>query len=81
MTAKIKSERLRRLISHGYFAPELPPQTDGAGPGNRDNWRCLLLREMLSIGPVALHSVHPLRNLKKKDLFVVAPHGRARARS
>lgn len=25
MTAKTKSERLRRLISHGYFAPELPP--------------------------------------------------------
>lgn len=25
MTAKSKSERLRRLLSHGYFAPELPP--------------------------------------------------------
>lgn len=25
MTANSKSERLRRLISHGYFAPELPP--------------------------------------------------------
>lgn len=25
MTAKTKSERFRRLISHGYFAPELPP--------------------------------------------------------
>jgi hypothetical protein len=25
MTAKTKSERLRRLVSHGYFAPELPP--------------------------------------------------------
>lgn len=25
MTAKTKSERLRRLISHGFFAPELPP--------------------------------------------------------
>jgi hypothetical protein len=25
MTAKTKSERLRRLLSHGYFAPELPP--------------------------------------------------------
>jgi hypothetical protein len=25
MTAKNKSERLRRLISHGYFAPELLP--------------------------------------------------------
>lgn len=25
MTAKNKSERLKRLISHGYFAPELPP--------------------------------------------------------
>jgi hypothetical protein len=25
MSAKTKSERLRRLISHGYFAPELPP--------------------------------------------------------
>lgn len=24
MTAKTKSERLRRLLSHGYFAPELP---------------------------------------------------------
>jgi len=25
VTAKNKSERLRRLLSHGYFAPELPP--------------------------------------------------------
>jgi hypothetical protein len=25
MTAKTKSDRFRRLISHGYFAPELPP--------------------------------------------------------
>jgi hypothetical protein len=25
VTAKTKSERLRRLLSHGYFAPELPP--------------------------------------------------------
>lgn len=25
MTAKTKSERFRRIISHGYFAPELPP--------------------------------------------------------
>ena len=25
MTARTKSERLRRLVSHGYFAPELPP--------------------------------------------------------
>lgn len=25
MTAKTKSHRLRRLLSHGYFAPELPP--------------------------------------------------------
>jgi hypothetical protein len=25
MTAKTKSERFRRLLSHGYFAPELPP--------------------------------------------------------
>lgn len=25
MTAKTKTERLRRLLSHGYFAPELPP--------------------------------------------------------
>jgi hypothetical protein len=25
MTAKTKSDRLRRLLSHGYFAPELPP--------------------------------------------------------
>lgn len=25
MVAKTKSERLRRLLSHGYFAPELPP--------------------------------------------------------
>jgi hypothetical protein len=25
MSAKTKSERTRRLISHGYFAPELPP--------------------------------------------------------
>uniref|UniRef100_A0A973WJX4 RNA-directed DNA polymerase n=2 Tax=Bradyrhizobium quebecense TaxID=2748629 RepID=A0A973WJX4_9BRAD len=25
MSAKTKSERLRRLASHGYFAPELPP--------------------------------------------------------
>jgi hypothetical protein len=25
MSAKTKSERLRRLLSHGYFAPELPP--------------------------------------------------------
>ncbi|NTJ41242.1 RNA-directed DNA polymerase [Agrobacterium larrymoorei] len=25
MTAKTKSDRLRRLVSHGYFAPELPP--------------------------------------------------------
>src|SRR5262245_61146308 len=25
MSAKSKSERLRRLVSHGYFAPELPP--------------------------------------------------------
>lgn len=25
MTAKTKSQRLKRLISHGYFAPELPP--------------------------------------------------------
>lgn len=25
MSAKTKSERLKRLISHGYFAPELPP--------------------------------------------------------
>jgi hypothetical protein len=25
MTAKTKSERPRRLVSHGYFAPELPP--------------------------------------------------------
>ncbi|WP_299671800.1 RNA-directed DNA polymerase [uncultured Roseobacter sp.] len=25
MTAKTKSERFRRLISHGFFAPELPP--------------------------------------------------------
>lgn len=25
MTSKTKSERLRRLVSHGYFAPELPP--------------------------------------------------------
>jgi hypothetical protein len=25
MIAKTKSERLRRLVSHGYFAPELPP--------------------------------------------------------
>ena len=25
MSAKTKSERLRRLVSHGFFAPELPP--------------------------------------------------------
>lgn len=25
MTAKTKSDRLRRLLSHGFFAPELPP--------------------------------------------------------
>jgi hypothetical protein len=25
MTAKTKSQHLRRLLSHGYFAPELPP--------------------------------------------------------
>jgi hypothetical protein len=25
MSAKTKSKRLKRLISHGYFAPELPP--------------------------------------------------------
>ena len=25
MTAKTKSQRFKRLISHGYFAPELPP--------------------------------------------------------
>src|SRR5689334_3407718 len=25
MSAKTKSKRLQRLISHGYFAPELPP--------------------------------------------------------
>lgn len=25
MTAKTKTDRLKRLISHGYFAPELPP--------------------------------------------------------
>ena len=25
MSAKNKSERLKRLVSHGYFAPELPP--------------------------------------------------------
>lgn len=25
MSSKTKSDRLRRLISHGYFAPELPP--------------------------------------------------------
>jgi hypothetical protein len=25
MRAKTKSERLKRLVSHGYFAPELPP--------------------------------------------------------
>ncbi len=25
MSAKTKSERLKRLVSHGYFAPELPP--------------------------------------------------------
>lgn len=25
MSSKTKSERLKRLISHGYFAPELPP--------------------------------------------------------
>lgn len=25
MTSKTKSERFRRLLSHGYFAPELPP--------------------------------------------------------
>ena len=25
MSAKTKSERLKRLLSHGYFAPELPP--------------------------------------------------------
>lgn len=25
MTARTKSDRLRRLLSHGYFAPELPP--------------------------------------------------------
>ena len=26
MTAKTKSERLKRLVSHGYFAPELLPK-------------------------------------------------------
>lgn len=25
MTAKTKTKRFRRLISHGFFAPELPP--------------------------------------------------------
>ena len=25
MTVKTKSQRFKRLISHGYFAPELPP--------------------------------------------------------
>jgi hypothetical protein len=25
MTAKTKTQRLKRLISHGFFAPELPP--------------------------------------------------------
>jgi hypothetical protein len=25
MTAKTKTQRLRRLVSYGYFAPELPP--------------------------------------------------------
>ena len=25
MTAKTKSDRFRRLLSHGFFAPELPP--------------------------------------------------------
>lgn len=31
MTIKTKSERFRRLVSHGYFAPELPPCFTSAG--------------------------------------------------
>lgn len=55
MTAKTKSERLRRLLSHGYFAPELPP--------------CFVSEDLARNRKVILDSIEALPLVKGKPAF------------
>lgn len=55
MTAKTKSERLRRLISHGYFAPELPP--------------CFVSEDLAKYRASILTAIDALPNVRGKPAF------------
>ncbi|MBR0663074.1 RNA-directed DNA polymerase [Roseomonas hellenica] len=55
MTAKTKSERLRRLLSHGYFAPELPP--------------CFVSHDLAKYRKFTLDRIDALPSIKGKPAF------------
>jgi hypothetical protein len=55
MTAKTKSERLRRLLSHGYFAPELPP--------------CFISEDLAKYRKSILHGIEGFAQIKGKPAF------------
>src|SRR5882724_10817040 len=55
MTAKTKSERLRRLVSHGYFAPELPP--------------CFVSEDLAKYRASILAAIDALPNARGKPAF------------
>jgi hypothetical protein len=55
MTAKTKSERLRRLISHGYFAPELPP--------------CFVSEDLAKYRSSILRAIDALPDIRGKPAF------------
>lgn len=55
MTAKSKSERFRRLISHGFFAPELPP--------------CFVSEDLAKYRYSILFAIEALPPVKKKPAY------------
>jgi hypothetical protein len=55
MTAKTKSERLRRLLSHGYFAPELPP--------------CFISQDLAKYRKFVLDGIEAMQPIKGKPAF------------
>jgi hypothetical protein len=55
MSAKTKSERLRRLVSHGYFAPELPP--------------CFVSRDLARYRKLILAGIEALPQIKNRPAF------------
>lgn len=55
MTSKTKSERLRRLLSHGYFAPELPP--------------CFISYDLAKYRKSVLDGIEAMQPIKGKPAF------------